>query len=368
MNEFIPISRPSITKLEIEYVNEAVTSGWVSSLGKFVDLFETGFAEFCGAEYAVSTCNGTAAIHLALQAYGIGAGDEVIVPDLSFIATANAVVHASATPVFADVDAETLCLSPESVQACITPQTKAIMPVHLYGHPAEMDKLMAIAVQNNLIVIEDAAEAHGSTFRGKKVGCLGHCGTFSFYGNKNMTTGEGGAIVTNDADFAKRCKMLRDHAMDHEKRYWHYELGFNYRLTNIQAALGYAQLQRADELLGRRTKIFERYHARLADIEGLSLNRTRSHCTNSYWIVCAEIDGIDANRRELIMASLKQRNVDSRPYFYPMSDMPYFEVADTPVSHDVYQRGINLPTFFDLKDDQIDIVASALRETINDLA
>lgn len=368
MSEFIPISRPSITQLEIQYVNEAVSSGWVSSLGKFVDLFEEGFAAFCGAQHAVSTCNGTAAIHLSLKAYGIGPGDEVIVPDLSFIATANAVLHAGATPVFADVDPVTLCLDPESVSANLSPKTRALMPVHLYGHPAEMDPLMAIADQHDLVVIEDAAESHGSTYRGNRVGSLGHCGTFSFYGNKNMTTGEGGAIVTNDAEFAKRCRVIRDHAMDPDKRYWHNEVGFNYRLTNIQSALGYAQLQRAEELLSRRVEIFKCYEKGLGDVPGLKLNRTLPHCTNSYWIVCAEIDGLDCAKRDLLMAALRKREVDSRPYFYPMSDMPYFDKANTPATHDVYQRGINLPTFFDLTDQQIDRVAVALRGSIKEIA
>ena len=367
MSPFIPISRPSITPLEIDCVNEAVSSGWVSSLGKFVDLFENSFAEFCSAKHAISVCNGTAAIHLSLAAYGIGPGDEVIMPDLSFIATANATLHAGAKPVFADVQRDSLCLDPASVRQLITPQTKALMPVHLYGHPAEMDDLNSIAKEHGLIVIEDAAESHGSTYRGQRVGGLGDCGTFSFYGNKNMTTGEGGAIVTNDDDFAMRCRLLRDHAMSSSKRYWHNEPGFNYRLTNIQAALGYAQIQRSEALLARRVSLFNRYHRNLRGDSRILLNRTLPDCQNSYWIVCAEIEGYDLGKRDQLMERMKTYKVDSRPYFYPMSDMPYFDKVDTPVSHDVYQRGINLPTYFDLTDEEIDRVSHTLLRCIDEI-
>ena len=209
MFPFIPISQPSITQKEIDYVTDAVKSTWISSLGKYIDRFEEEFAAFCGAKYAVTTCNGTVAIHLALKALGIGEGDEVIVPDLSFIATANAVVSSGAKAVFVDIDPYNLCIDPKAIEAAITPNTKAIMPVHLYGHPADMPAINAIADQYGLLVIEDAAEAHGATIGERRVGNWGVCGTFSFYGNKNLTTGEGGMITTNDEALYQQCRYLR---------------------------------------------------------------------------------------------------------------------------------------------------------------
>src|SRR6185369_15237220 len=227
----IPISQPSITQKEIDYVTDAVKSTWISSLGKYIDQFEAEFAKFCGTEYAIAVSNGTVAIHLALVAHRIGPGDEVIIPNLTFVATANAVLHAGAKPVFVDIDPFNLCIDPVSVERAITPRTKAIMPVHLYGHPADMKKIMEVAERHKLIVIEDAAEAHGAKAYNKTVGGWGQCATFSFYGNKNLTTGEGGMITTNDKELNARCRHLRDHAMSKEKRYWHNEIGFNYRMT-----------------------------------------------------------------------------------------------------------------------------------------
>lgn len=359
---------PSISQLEIDYVNEAVSSGWVSSLGKFVELFESDFASFCGVSDALTVSNGTVALHLAMTALGVGPGDEVVVPDLSFVATANTVLHAGAKPVFADIDPTSLCLCPASFESKITPRTKAVIPVHLYGHPADMDAINRIAQRHNLFVIEDAAEAHGAELNGRRVGSLGTCATFSFYGNKNMTTGEGGMITTNDKELAERCRYLRDHAMSAQKRYWHTECGFNYRLTNIQAALGCAQLDRLPQFLNRRREIFRQYELCLRDYPRIQLNRTLPNALNSYWIICAEISGIDGTVRDTIMAGLKARGVDSRPYFYPMSDMPYFVEANTPVAHTVAQRGINLPTYTDLTDDQIAYVCKCLVESIEEVS
>ena len=363
-NSFIPVSKPSITSLEIEYVSEAVRSTWISSLGKYIDQLEKEFAEFCDCRYAVSLSNGTVAIHLALIAQGIGEGDEVIVPDLSFIATANGVLHAGAKPVFIDIEKDSLCMDPGLIEQAITSRTKAIMPVHLYGHPANMVEINAIAERHNLLVIEDAAEAHGSTINNKKVGSWGHCATFSFYGNKNMTTGEGGMITTNDQVLYERCRYLRDHAMSKEKRYWHTEVGYNYRMTNIQAALGCAQISRIDEFMKRRKQIYDLYHQELGSHPGIKLNRTANNTTNSYWLICVEVDGITYQERDNIMASMKLKGVDSRPYFYPMSHMPYFTKADTPVSDLKSQTGICLPTYTDLTDDEVRRVSKAFKESL----
>lgn len=362
--KFYPMSKPAVGPIEESYVSAAIRSGWISSLGEYVERFESDFANFCGVDYAISVSNGTVALHLALSAMGIGPGDEVIVPDLSFVATANTVVMTGAKPVFCDIEAETLCLAPDAIEKLITNRTKAIMPVHLYGHPADMLAIQKVADKFGLIVIEDAAEAHGAEVNGRRVGALGNCGAFSFYGNKNLTTGEGGMITTNDHALAARCRLLRDHAMSSEKRYWHEELGYNYRITNMQAAMGCAQLERADELLAARREVFNHYNARLSGLSGIRLNRTANWASNSYWMVCAEVEGLDEVNREPLFADLRRRGIDTRPYFYPMSEMPYFTSAQTPVAHAVSKKGINLPTYVGLSELDIDYICKNFVESL----
>ena len=362
MVNFYPVSRPSLTGLEAEYVTRAVQSGWVSSIGEYINLFEKEFAAFCGTKHAITVSNGTVALHLALKVVGIGPGDEVIVPDLSFIATANAVLMTGATPVFADIDPDNLCLAPSELERLRTTRTRAVIPVHLYGHPADMTAIMAFGHRYGIAVIEDAAEAHGASVNGRRVGGLGTCGTFSFYGNKNLTTGEGGMITTDDDALAGRCRSLRDHAMSATRRYWHEELGYNYRMTNMQAALGCAQLERSEELLGARSKIFEWYRQELGALDGVVLNRASAWAKPCYWMVCAEFHLLDEDRRALLMARMKERGVDSRPYFYPMSEMPYFARAETPVAHEVSRRGINLPTYVGLSQADVTAISRVVRE------
>jgi perosamine synthetase len=365
---FYPISRPSLGPQERANVLQAIDSGWISSIGEFVTAFEVQFAEFCECKHAIAVSNGTAALQLSLHAFDIGSGDEVIIPDLSFIATANSVLHAGALPVFADVEADTLCLDAKSVEKLITPRTKAIMPVHLYGHPADMEAINTLALKHGLKVIEDAAEAHGARAYGRRVGGLGDCATFSFFGNKILTTGEGGMVTTNDDAFADRCRALRDHAMSNEKRYWHTEPGHNFRITNMQAAIGCAQLGRADELLARRSDIYNWYANYLEGVKGLALNRRTPWAEPCYWMICAEFSPITEVRRDLLMQMLRERGVDSRPYFYPMSDMPYFTSAATPVAHTVYARGINLPTFFDLGEEDVCAITGVLKDVWAELS
>lgn len=363
----IPISQPSITQKEIDYVTDAVKSTWISSLGKYIDQFEAEFAKFCGTEYAISVSNGTVAIHLALIANNIGAGDEVIIPNLTFVATANAVLHAQAKPVFVDIDPFNLCIDPASIEKAITPRTKAIMPVHLYGHPADMKTIMQIAERHKLIVIEDAAEAHGAKAYSKTVGGWGKCATFSFYGNKNLTTGEGGMITTNDRELNARCRYLRDHAMSKEKRYWHTEIGFNYRMTNIQAALGHAQLERIKDLMNKRQQLFAWYQRELKGVPGVEINRTSDWATNSYWLICMECDQwVSEVDRDNFMTKLRGKGIDSRPYFYPLSMMPYLKMdAATPVTMRTYVKGINLPTYFDLSEDSVKAICKEVKSLLN---
>ncbi len=364
---FYPVSQPSIGLREAELVADAVNSGWVSSIGKYIEMFESAFASFCGTKYAVAVSNGTTALHLALAASGIKAGDEVIVPDLTFVATANAVTYTGATPVLVDIDPETLGIDPAAVLRAITPRTRAVIPVHLYGQPAEMDSLMDIGKRRGIQIIEDAAEAHGAEYKGRRVGSIGSCGVFSFYGNKVITTGEGGMVTTDDKDLCLRMRTLRDHAMSPERRYWHTEIGFNYRMTNLQAALGVAQMERIDDFISKRQKIMQWYKDALAGHLGLRLNRTAPDTKNIFWMVCLELSGISENQRNEFMKQLRVAGVDSRPYFYPISDLPMYPATDTPAAHDVSRRGINLPSYTGLEEGDVVKIATVVTRILKDL-
>jgi perosamine synthetase len=254
-------------------------------------------------------------------------------------------------------------LDPDDIIRKISDRTKAIIAVHLYGHPANMPRINERARQFGLKVIEDAAEAHGASIRGQRVGGLGDCATFSFYGNKILTTGEGGMVTTNDEKIAERCRSLRDHAMSKHKRYWHEEPGFNFRLTNMQAALGCSQLKRSAELLAKRSQIMKWYSKYLSETNGVALNRRAAWAEPCWWMVCAEFQGMDEDSRDIFMGALKREGVDSRPYFYPMSDMPYFTRADTPVAHEICAKGINLPTYFDLSESDVKAICSVVSST-----
>jgi perosamine synthetase len=364
---FIPISKPFIGPREKELVIDALDSGWVSSIGKYIDEFEEKFARYCGTEYALAVSNGTTGLHLALATLGLQAGDEVIVPDLTFVATANAVAYTGATPVLADVDADTLCLDVASVKSLITPRTRAIIPVHLYGHPADMDALTELADAHGLAIVEDAAEAHGAEYKGRRVGSFGKCAVFSFYGNKVITTGEGGMLTTNDREFHQRAKRLRDHAMSPEKRYFHEERGYNYRITNLQAALGVAQLERIDEFLDRRTEIMSWYSSAIATADSVRLNRVKNWAKSAFWMVCLEVDWFDEARRDAFMQALRARGVDSRPYFCTMSSMPMYRQAPLPVSARKAQIGLNLPSYFELTKGEVQRIGSDVNELLNEM-
>ena len=361
---YIPISRPSITQKEIDYVTDAVKSGWVSSLGKYVEKFEKTFCEYCDTKYALTTANGTVALHLALAALGINQEDEVIVPDFTFVATANAVKYLGAKVITVDIDEETYCISPKAIEKAITSKTKAIVPVHLYGHPANMDEINKIAKNNNVFVIEDAAEAHGAEINGEKVGGLGEAGIFSLYGNKIITSGEGGIITTNNHILYEKMKYLRDQAMSYEKRYWHTEIGFNYRMTNLQAALVLAQLERINIILEKKFEIFSWYHNYLKNISGIKLNPKLDNYKNVYWVICIELLNFSENERDTLMAKLNEKHIDSRPYFYPISEMPMYSSVDTPVTKLISKRGINLPSYYDITQDQVIYICKELKKLI----
>ena len=363
-DSFIPISKPSIGAREKQLVLDALDSGWVSSIGRYIDEFETNFARYCRTEYALAVSNGTTGLHLALAALDLQPGDEVIVPDLTFVATANAVAYTGATPVLADIEADTLCIDPASVKSLISKRTKAIIPVHLYGHPADMDALTEIGEAHGVVIIEDAAEAHGAEYKGRRVGGLGKCGVFSFYGNKIITTGEGGMLTTNDRKFYERARRLRDHAMSPERRYFHEERGFNYRITNLQAALGVAQLERIDDFLGRRTEIMDWYNAGIATTENVRLNRVMNWAKSAFWMVCLEVDWLDETCQNAFMQSLRERGIDSRPYFHTLSSMPMYEQVSLPVAARKSRTGLNLPSFFDLTQKDVGRICDVVNELL----
>ena len=366
-DSFVPISKPLIGAREKELVLDALDSGWVSSIGKYIDELEANFARYCGAEYALAVSNGTAGLHLALATLGLGPGDEVIIPDLTFVATANAVAYTGAKPVLADIDADTLCLDPASVESLLSPRTKAIMPVHLYGHPADMDALSEIADAHGVTIVEDAAEAHGAQYRGRRVGGLGRCGVFSFYGNKVITTGEGGMLTTNDRELYQRARRLRDHAMSRERRYFHEERGFNYRITNLQAALGVAQLERIDDFLERRAEIMGWYASEIATTERVRLNRVKNWAKSAFWMVCLEVDWFGEGGRDAFMRALKSRGIDSRPYFWAMSSLPMYRQAPLPVAARKAQIGVNLPSFYELTKSDVRRIAADVNEILKEM-
>ncbi len=357
----IPVAEVQIGAKEKEYVNDCLTTGWISSLGKYVTAFERAFAGYCGSAYGVATCNGTTAVHLVLAALGIGPGDEVIVPSLTFVATANVVAYTGATPVFVDCDPYTWTMDPAAVAAASTPRTKAIIPVHLYGHPVDMDPLLALARAHSLAVIEDAAEAHGARYKGRTVGSLGLAGCFSFYGNKIITTGEGGMVTTDDPALAQRLAWLRDHAMSKERRYWHPEIGYNYRLTNIQAAIGLGQLERIDWILERKQRIARLYDERLAGVPGLTCPPQAPWAWNVYWMYSVLIQDEFGLSRDEVMAGLRREGIDTRNFFYPVHRLPpYDRGLALPICEDVAARGINLPSSPTLSDEQVAYICDKL--------
>jgi perosamine synthetase len=354
------VAAPDLSGSEEKYVLECLRSNWISSRGRFINDFEACVASATHRKHAIATCNGTVALHLALLGLDLRAGDEVVLPSLTYVATANAVAYCGATPVFADSDPDTWCVSAESVARLITPRTRGIIPVHLYGHPAEMEPLLRLATDHQLWVVEDCAEAQGATYTGRPVGSFGTAGMFSFFGNKIITTGEGGMLVTDDPALADRYRLLRGQGMDPVRRYWHPVIGFNYRMTNVQAAIGLAQMERAHRLVGDRKCVAAWYAERLSGFSGLTLPGEAHGVENVFWLYSVLVR--DVATRDLLMAGLAEASIETRPFFHPIHTFPMYRHCRTdngcPVACDLSGRGFNLPTSSYLKEADIDVIAS----------
>jgi perosamine synthetase len=360
----IPVAAPVLDGREIEYVLECMSTTWISSAGKYIGAFENAFAEFCGAKHAIATNNGTTALHLALVALGVQQDDEVIIPSLTYIASANTVRYCNATPIFVDNDAATFNMDPKNVSAKISPRTKGIMPVHLYGHPVDLDPIYDLAKEHGLFVLEDAAEAVGARYKERRIGGHGSCATFSFFGNKIITTGEGGMVTTDDDELAARLRLFRGQGMDPQRRYWFPVIGYNYRITNIAAAIGLAQLERVDHHLQKRKDIASGYAKRLASLsDRIVLPVTETWAEHAFWMYTIMLRDCVRKSRDEVMRELDTMGIETRPVFHPLHTLPpYFSVGTGhyPNAELCGSRGINLPTHGRLTENDMDRIVEAL--------
>ena len=376
----IPVNEPLVGKREEELVLECLRSGWISSAGKFIEDFEQGWADYCGRRYGIAVSNGTAALQLALACIGLKPGDEVILPAFTIISCALAVIYNGGVPVLVDSDPRTWCMDVERVKEKINRHTRAIMPVHIYGHPVDMDPLLDLAKKHGLAVIEDAAEAHGAEYLcGKKsrapawrrCGSFGDLSCFSFYANKLVSTGEGGMVLTDDPALAVRARSFRNLCFQPDRRFHHQELGFNFRLTNLQAALGVAQLERMDQIVARKRSMGQTYNRLLKDIDGLKLPAEEPWAKNVYWmygVVLTDEAGMDASA---LAQGLKERGVETRPFFLGMHEQPVFQkrglfmAENYPVTERLARRGLYLPSGLAMTEEQLKNVCQAVHEVLS---
>jgi perosamine synthetase len=370
----IPVAGPWVTEREVRYVAEAAQNDWYGNAGASLRRFEAAFAEKLGVNHAIGVPHCTAALHLALLAFGVGPGDEVIVPESTWIATATPIHYVGATPVFADIDPVTWCVTAESIERCITPKTRAIIVVDLYGGTPDMTAVSNLAKHHGIPILEDAAQSIGADFHGVKAGALGDIGTFSFHGTKTVTTGEGGMLVTNRADYYERCAFLRDHGRTPEgfKYFICQELAFKYKMSSLQAAFGLAQIERLEELVARKRTIFSWYEARLRDMPEVQLNHEPPGTRNSYWMATIIVDPSCGMTNRDIMDHLDRHGIDSRPFFPPLSSLPAFAgMPDVPlargrntVAYRIGPLGLNLPSALLLEEEQVDYVCSVVRNML----
>ena len=365
MKPHIPYTKPSITDLEVRYATDAAANGWGAHCYDYIHRFEDAFKAHLGVDYAIATSSCTGALHMGMAGLGIGPGDEVILADTNWIATVSPIVHLGATPVFVDILEDTWCLDPERVEQAITPHTKAIVAVHLYGNLCDMDRLLAIGASHGIPVIEDAAEAIGSVYHGKRAGSMGAFGAFSFHGTKTLTTGEGGIFVTNDPDLYERVLTLSNHgrARSQTKQFWPDMVGFKYKMSNIQAAIGCAQMERIDKLIGRKREILAYYKDALADIDCIAMNPELPGTINGAWMPTVVFDDGTGVTREQLQSVFAEANIDARVFFWPLSSLPMFEDRlENGVAWEIPGRAINLPSFHDITVEQQSSVVTVINE------
>jgi perosamine synthetase len=365
-----PIAGPWITQKEIDYVADATANAWYGDAGIYNARFERAFADYLGVRHAITLPSCTSAIHLSLAALDIGPGDEVIVPDATWIATSAPISYVGATPVFADIDAETWCLDPKSFAACVTPRTKAVIPVDLYGGMPEMAAIAATAKTHSIAIIEDAAEAIGSEYRGRRAGVFGDTGTFSFHGSKTLTSGEGGMLVTDRDELHARIKMLQDHGRPFgDRMFYNSEVAYKYKMSAMQAALGLAQLERIDQLLAKKRQIFEWYSEELSGVHGVRMNFEPEGVKNSYWMVTIVLDASYRLDKQTFMQRLRERNIDTRPFFNPLSDLPAYRETEQAsiarernrITYAISRYGINLPSALSLEHSDVRTISSEVK-------
>jgi perosamine synthetase len=371
----IPVSGPWITQKEIDYVTDAVTNAWYTDANVYHERFEKAFSKYLGVRFAIAFPSCTSAIHLALLALGIGPGDEVIVPEITWIASAAPATYVGATPVFADIEPDTWCISVESFERCITPKTRAVIPVDLYGNTPQMDRLLDVARHHGIAVIEDAAQAIGTEFHSRKAGSFGDVGVFSFHGSKTLTTGEGGMLVTDSEKVRDRVLFLRDHGRQPGgKMFWNSEIAYKYKMSNMQAALGLAQLERVDELIARKRQIFSWYREFLFGVDGLTLNAEIPGTLNTYWMVTVVVDSAFGMTKERLIETMRAEDIDCRPFFYPLSSLPAYESVQKArhaqernhVSYRLSPYGVNLPSGLQVTREMVARVCSTLKSAIQD--
>lgn len=359
MTSRIFYTKPSITDLEVSYATDAAANGWGDQCYAYIDRFEKLFKEHLGVNYAIATSSCTGALHMGMAALGVGPGDEVIMADTNWIATASPIVHLGAKPIFVDILPDSWCIDPDKAEAAITPKTKAVVAVHLYGNLCDMYRLLAIGEKYGIPIIEDAAEAIGSVYHGRRAGSMGAFGSFSFHGTKTLTTGEGGMFVTNDADLFERVLTLSNHGRSRSqtKQFWPDMVGFKYKMSNIQAAIGCAQLERIEELIQRKREIFAYYREKLNHLPGLSMNPEPEGTTNGAWMPTVVFSPETGVTREILQPAFAVKNIDARVFFWPLSSLPMFEPVKSNLNAwAIPERAINLPSYHSITSDDINRV------------
>jgi perosamine synthetase len=369
MNERILYTKPSITDKEVDYAADAARNGWGERCYEYIGRFENLFCDYTKASYSIATSSCTGALHMGMAALDIGLGDEVIMADTGWVATASSITYLGAKPVFVDVLPDTWCIDPVQVESAITPNTKAIIAVHLYGNLCEMNQLLKIGEKHGIPVIEDSAEALGSHYLGKHVGTIGKFGTYSFHGTKTITTGEGGMFITNDKALYEKVLALSNHGRSpkQKKQFWSDFIGYKYKISNIQAAIGCAQMERIEDIINRKRKVFEYYKEHLCSISGVTMNPEQDGTLNSYWMPTVVFDKALNITREKLIEAFSKNNIDARVFFYPLSSMGIFgEPVDNMNSYDIPERAFNLPSYYDLSSDEQDRVVNVIKVLISE--